>query len=95
MEAKDTVMSESQIKQAVANADDKEGMSLAARFYLGTLSVAKAQAETTGKIMKQEGIREVVEWEDNHFPVALAGLIKQNFPSLVTEWLAQLKKWGI
>ena len=55
------LLTPAEIKKAVANADDKEGMSLAARFYLGTLSVAQAQLKKCEDEAKPVWQREAVE----------------------------------
>lgn len=95
MEAKDTVMSEEEIKQAVASTDDKEGMSLAARFYLGTLSVAKAQAEISFPLGKQVGFEIGIEQGEANGRREVVEFTTREFGVDWSEEEEQLKKWGI
>jgi len=46
-------------------------------------SIARIQAQLTGDIAKQEGIKEVAEWVDKNYPIG------------TPKWESQKKKWGL
>jgi len=87
MEAKDTVMSKEE--QTKINSD----MPSDAKYGEVFQSIAKAQAEITGRIMKQEGIKEMVEWVKEYD--RLNNLFLYTPRTFKEKWQAQLKKWGI
>ena len=58
MKAEDTVMNKLELEEITS-----VGYSSIWEF---AERIAKAQAESTGKIMKQEGIKAVVEWVEGH-----------------------------
>jgi len=76
MKAEDTVMNKAQL-EALTRIDRD--------------SVLLAQAELTGKIMRQEGRKEVVEWIET---------LWKNWPESryiidSEDWVTKLKDWGL
>lgn len=105
---KDTVMSDERIQNALLGAPSPYLGSSAEKWRAEYKAVAQAQAEITGKIMKQEGIKEVVEWIQanqghidrwmkkeervRHYCPNCDNNIIGVYPS---EWQAKLKEWGV
>ena len=77
MEAKDTVI----------DLTDMGNYSL----KIAMTSILKQQAEITGKIMLEQGRKEVVKWVDDH-PLVYSPS-REDFSGIVGEWQAQKKLW--
>lgn len=91
MEAKETVMSVNQIGDIMQPCVSPTAQGVV---------VAQAQAEITGKIMKQEGIRVVVEWIKANADLERGdhdvGLCFEDYLHFdYDKWQAKLKEWGI
>jgi len=94
------------IKDTMMSPADVEAIMLPKNSYIMPVELGKcmdlieAQAEITGKIMKQEGIREVVEWlktKGAYLEDPITGNKSAPCALLVglDEWQAKLKEWGV
>lgn len=106
MEAKDTVIDEEEIKRIVMiQALAKDEREFLAHYDMddgveSSKTTAKAQAEITFPLGKQEGIREVVEWVKSNGGWILNYNTSKperiwNWSITHDDWQAKLKEWGI